>query len=364
MRAPLLLALPFLMAPTSAWALLGTVISNPTAHLVRSDGTLETLKLKVNSLNLWDGRQVIVLSPGPRSSPESSCACQSQTVGRLDRPLTLHVRIRDRDHLITVPAHRTLLYRKGDEAEASYQFDVKESERGGIAIDPSPSTEGRDEIFASHLKAGELKSILIQLLAVRVSRKDFVGARKAYAEIVAHEVYSSEIQQIQNRLKSLPEAERPINTLTGDVRPEIRELRRAFPTADFDQMTRSEFVSFFRAWALRPGLTHASDQATGDETYLFRVMDAAGLNQGEQVALLELTLDSRIDGFLKLAASGRPTRDASFRDLYAAEMVKTWLESMRTSESEAYISRLRKRIRAMDEPVRAWLREALLDDSL
>jgi hypothetical protein len=93
-------------------------------------------------------------------------------------------------------------------------------------------------------------------------------------------------------------------------------------------------------------------------------MDTAALNPSEQVSLLKLTLDSRIEGFQKLALAGKPVTDASFRDLYAAEMAKTWLEGIQCHEAKAYLFELRQRIGSLPDPVRAWLREALLDNSL
>jgi hypothetical protein len=363
---PIFSAFLLLMLPNSSWAVVGLVTSTDPMRVVRPDGSTETLHLRVDQMNLWDGRQVLVLmlATPPTPSEKGSCSCESRSLGRLDRPFSLKVRIENRDHLITVPAHRTLVYQKGDQDESSYQIDVKDADRGGIAIDALPTTTGKEAILESFRKATEIKSVLIRMLALRISQQNPAEARETYSELVSYELFSHEIKQVNSLLQGMPEMERPIRTLFGDVRPDLEELHRAFPGMNFDRMTKAEYISFFRNWALHPGLTRSADQATGDETYLFRIMDTAALNPSEQVSLLKLTLDSRIEGFLKLALAGKPVTDASFRDLYAAEMAKTWLEGIQCHEAKAYLFELRQRIGSLPDPVRAWLREALLDNSL
>jgi hypothetical protein len=345
------------LIPASAWALEGRVVSMEPIRILHEDGSTEALKPRMVSFSLWDRGDVIALKEGARglNAHSETCSCGNPTLGRLDAPFSIQAEVEGNPYEITIPAHRTLIYKTA----YGLQIDVKNSHLGRVGVN-----SGKELILEDYRKGGELKSILITTLMQRVNQKGYPSAREIYSEIAAYELFSAELKKIKATLLLMPEKERPIDTLSGDVRPDIEELHRAFPEANFDRMTKRDFMEFFKTWAMNPGRTRERDRATGDETYLLRLMKPAGLSELEQEGLVELTLDSRIEGFLGLLSSGKSIADASFRDLYAAEYAKSWLESRRTSGTTRYLDTLRTRIRALDEPSRALLRDALMDETL
>ncbi len=328
----------------------GNVISIDPIEARQNDGSVKTFKLEVQEFNCWDSRRSITLF----DRTKSVCNCMDHYLGTLEKPISLHVESQGAKYTLTIPAHRTVLFNHG-----SIQIDIKDS--GSIGVDQVGSSAQHDAIIADYENLRKSTTALLSKLTSDISANDLPQARNDYSEIVANELYSSDLSQLDRLIKSMPESERPINTYTGDFRWVMKSMVETFNGVNFDRMTLKEFVDFIDNWAS----TTAAQRTQGDQTYLFRFMIQVGIPQNIQEELLIKTLETRLKKFENLAKDGAdPRKDVIWNDQYNLDVAFTVLKNIESETAQQYIQDLKSRVVNMDVPTQNFLKGIFLLGSL
>lgn len=344
-----------ILASSAAFAanMTGNVLSIDPIEARQSDGTVKTYNLTSQQFNRWEDRGTITLFSGA----ESGCKCMAPSLGILEKPISLRVESQGVRYTLTIPAHRTVLFNN----QGSIQIDIKDSELGSIGVDQAGSTAQHDAIITDYENLRKSTAALLEKLSDDIASEKLQQAREDYSKVVANELYSSDVSQLDQLIKSMPVNERPINTYTGDVRWEMRSMVKTFGGVNFDQMTLKEFVAFINKWAS----TTAVKKNEGDQTYLFRFMDQVGIPENVQEKLLIKTIETRLAKFVELAKKGAdPRKDIIWDDEYSFEGAMKHLIYGKSESGKAYVQDLKKRVSNMDASTQAFLRDIFMLNDL
>jgi hypothetical protein len=297
-------------------------------------------------------------SVGLQAIGKAGCGCGAKVFGRVQKPFSIRVEIGGQEATLTIPTHRTFIY----EENGAYQVDVKDDQLGSIVRDDGDSRANRDAVLADYEDIRKANMEALAALKQDVALRNFKAARATYAKVVVNELFASDLQVLDSLYLSIPEAERPINTYTNDVRWEMRAMILTFGGVNFDAMTVREFIAFVDDWGSKPFTPSNIPKQPGgnDETYLFRFFNQVGVPENTQVKLLSRAIDVRIDKFIELAKRDADARDASFEDTYNTEAALNRLIRGKNELGHRYIAKLRKRLAAENPKVREYIRHALV----
>jgi hypothetical protein len=141
-------------------------------------------------------------------------------------------------------------------------------------------------------------SSAISKMETSVTTRDYQQFRSSLSFAVKKEPSQAEMAQIQALNNSLPPKERAI--IFSD-RYSIDSLNKTF-TADFDSMTKADFLSFVESYIKFQTRTGSEK---GDETYLERVFDQVPIPKAEQILLEERIVDGHLQQLNTLRKAGQ-----------------------------------------------------------
>jgi hypothetical protein len=163
----------------------------------------------------------------------------------------------------------------------------------------NPSRARKQSYDEQRLRA----KVAIAEMQRHLAKRDWPGFRKAYADLVKQKVTATEGEVQMTLANQVPEAERPLLIPRTD-RYTIEALNLMF-AADFDQMTRSELMTFCRSWARRekPGRPEVGREPR-DESYLYDLIHRVGLPKEAVAEIARLSVRARLTFFKNELARG------------------------------------------------------------
>jgi hypothetical protein len=328
------LSLVLLFVSSSSFGQEGDKVKSISPIEVRtSSGQVMKCSLSVDSFSKWDGRDVVQMS-GVKAA---GCGTGNFI---FEKPITIESESGTR---YTIPANRTILYL----TERGAQIDVKNSERGGIAVESEGKHELSDRVYSVHEDRKKESAALIEKFRAEVAKKNYSKAREAYSKIVnANELYSEEINKIGGEFDRMPAPERPLKTYASDMRWQMDELKKTFAGVDFDKMTVKEYLAFVKDWAEHPDKFKGS----GDQTYLFRIFDTVGVSKEDRYDLYYRAYASRM---AKVRKAYQAKKDPEFNDTYVIGICIRSMEHV--PGGAAFLQKLKENLARIDSKERDYL---------